>query len=137
MTIALTELNWLTIIAAVVLGQVILTLWFTVLLGDAWARAYGAESRAEHTKAVPGSAYGIGALCTLLMTLSIAIIQQAAGVAGFSGGLIFGIIAAVGFGFATVFPGYGFLVKQDAGAIAAGSQAAAIFCISILLAVWQ
>ncbi|MEL7104056.1 MAG: DUF1761 domain-containing protein [Pseudomonadota bacterium] len=133
MEVAFSELNWIAIIVAVVAGQVLLTLWFTVLFGDPWAKAYGAESRAAHTKDVPGSAYGVGFACMVALVLATAFLHQAAGVTDLAGGLTFGLIGAVGYGLATVLPGYGFLLKSAAGRIAAGSQASAILLVSLIL----
>ena len=133
MDVAFSDLNWIAIIVAIVVGQVLLTLWFTVLIGVPWAKAYGAENRAEHTKDVPGSAYGVGLACMIALVLVTALLHQAAQVSGLSGGLIFGLIAAAGYGVATVLPGYGFLLKSGAGRIAAGSQAAAILVVSLVL----
>lgn len=133
MELAFSNLNWIAIIAAVVAGQVLLTLWFTVLFGAPWAKAYGAENRSEHTKAVPGSAYAVGLVCMIALVLATALLHQAAGVTNLTGGLVFGLIAAFGYGLATVLPGYGFLLKSAAGRIAAGSQAAAILVVSLVL----
>ena len=133
MEIGFSAINWIAVIAAVIAGQVLLTLWFTLLFGEAWARAYGAEDRAAHTKAVPGSAYGIGLACMIVLVIGTALLHQAAGINSIGGGLIFGVIAALAYGLATVLPGYGFLLKADAGRIAAGSQAAAILVVSLVL----
>ena len=133
MDVSFSEINWIAVAAAVVAGQVLLTLWFTLLFGEPWARAYGAKNRADHTKEVPGSVYGIGLICMVALTLATSLLHQAAGVKGVGDGLIFGVIAAVGYGIAMVLPGYGFLRKSDAGIIAAGSQAAAILVVSLVL----
>ena len=133
MDFSLSEINWVAVVVAFITGQIVLTLWFTVLFGEPWAKAYGAEDRAAHTKAVPGSAYGVGAVCMALLVLGTAILHQATGVSGLVGGATFGLVAALSFGIATVLPGYGFLLKSDAGRIAAGSQAVAIFFVSLVL----
>ena len=136
MEIAFSDLNWIAIIVAVVVGQVLLTLWFTVLFGQPWANAYGAEDRAAHTRDVPGSAYGVGLACMVALVFATAFLHQAAQVTDLSGGLIFGLIAAIGYGVATVLPGYGFLLKSAAGRIAAGSQASAIVVVWLVLSVF-
>lgn len=97
------------------------------------AKAYGAEDRAAHTKAVPGSVYGVGLACMILLVIGTELLHQAAGVSTIGGGLILGVIAAFAYGIATVLPGYGFLLKADEGRLAAGSQATAILVVSLAL----
>ncbi len=133
MEIAFSDINWIAIVVAVVAGQVLLTLWFTLLFGEPWAKAYGAEDRAAHTKAVPGSVYGVGLACMVLLVIGTELLHQAAGITNLGGGLIFGLIAALAYGIATVLPGYCFLLKADAGRLAAGSQATAILVVSVIL----
>ncbi|MEO0342681.1 MAG: DUF1761 domain-containing protein [Pseudomonadota bacterium] len=133
MEIALLDINWTAIVAAVIVGQILLTLWFTLIFGEPLAKAYGAEGRATHTKDVPASAYFIGLACMVLLVIGTGLLHQAIGISNISGGFVFGVIAALAYGIATVLPGYGFLLKPDAGRLAAGSQAVAILVISLVL----
>ncbi len=133
MSIAFSEINWVAVIAAIISGQILLTLWFTVLFGKPWAVAYGAENQAAHSKDVPGTAYGIGLACMIALVFGTALLHQAVGVNGIGDGFLFGVIAALAYGVATVLPGYEFLLKSSAGRIAAGSQAAAILVVSVVL----
>ncbi|MEO0543088.1 MAG: DUF1761 family protein [Pseudomonadota bacterium] len=133
MEIAFSDINWIAIVAAVVAGQILLTLWFTLLFGEAWAKAYGADDRAAHTKAVPRSVYGVGLACMILLVIGTELLHQAAGISDIGDGLIFGLIAALAYGIATVLPGYSFLLKSDAGGLAAGSQATVILLASLVL----
>ncbi len=133
MEISLSSVNWIAVIVAVVAGQALLTLWFTLLFGEPWAKAYGAADRAAHTKAVPASAYGIGLACMVVLVIGTALLHQAVGINSIAGGLVFGVITALAYGLATVLPGYGFMLNLDAGRIAAGSQAAVILVVSVVL----
>lgn len=133
MEIGFSDVNWIAVFAAVVAGQILLTIWFTLLFGEPWAKAYGAEDQAAHTKAVPGSVYGVGLACMVLLVIGTELLHRAAGISDIGGGLIFGVIAAFAYGIATVLPGYGFLLKADAGRLAAGSQATAILVVSLIL----
>ena len=55
MSFEFSQVNWLSVFVCFVIGQVFLTLWFTVLFGEPWAKAYNPSmSKAEHTKEVPG-----------------------------------------------------------------------------------
>ncbi len=76
------QLNWVAIRLCVVLGQVARTLWFTALFGTPWARAYGVATREEHARAIPPWTYGVGVVCTLLVTVGIASLRNILGVVG-------------------------------------------------------
>ncbi|NKB99429.1 MAG: DUF1761 family protein [Pseudomonadales bacterium] len=128
--------SWLAVLVCVVVGQILLTLWFTVFFGEPWARAYGAKDRAEHTKEIPPYTYAFGLFATLALTLGLAVLQQRLGVESLAGGLELGLLVAVCFCVATGLPGYAFLKKWDAFAIAISSQVVLILVISSILALW-
>lgn len=129
--------NWMAIIACIIVGQIFLTVWFLVLFGDPWARAYGVADKAAHAKEIPGYTYGIGLACMILLVLGLSAVQRGLGVAGFGAGLGFGLAVAVHFAIATALPGYAFLKRWSAGILAIGSQTALIILLSVILAVWQ
>ncbi len=136
MSLSFSDLNWIAILVCIVVGQGVLTLWFTVLLGEPWARAYGAESRAQHTKEVPPQSYAIGLAGVILVSIGTAVLQKALGVAGFGAGLAFGLFMALFYCVAAILPGYAFLKRLDGGLIAAGSQAVLVVIVSVILALW-
>ena len=129
-------LNWFAVLACVVVGQIVLTVWFAVIFADPWARAYGAASKAEHTAAVPMYTYGIGLGCMILLTLGLAILQKNLGVSGIGGGLSTGLFVAVMFTVATALPGYAFLKRWSAFTLAIAAQVVVILILSVILAVW-
>jgi len=104
MVLAFSEINWIAVVVAVIVGQIILTLWFTVLFGNPWAAAYGAESKAAHAKDVPRVAYGVGLVCMVVLVIGTALIHNAIGINSIGGGLSLGIVAALAYGVATVLP---------------------------------
>lgn len=131
------SLNWFAILLSIVVGQVISTVWFTALFGDPWARAYGAESKEQHTKEVPMYTYAVGLLSTAVLTISIALLQRAMSISTIGGALLLGIVLAIGICCATMLPGQAFLKRYSVFLIAAGSQSAMLLVISIILALWQ
>ena len=133
----LNEVNWLAVVAAIVIGQVVSTIWFVALFADPWAAEYGAASAAEHTAAIPGYVYGVGLACTTLLTVGIALLHRAVGVETLGQGLSVGAFVAVCFCLATMLPGQAFLDRLVVFLIAGGSQVAMILAISGLLAVWR
>lgn len=137
MTLDFGGLNWLAIILCVVVAQGFLTLWFLVLFGEPWAKAYGAADKAQHAKEIPGYTYAIGAACALLLTLGLALLQRALGVVDLGSALMLGVFVALTFSIATAMPGYAFLKKLSAFFIAIGSQTVLILILSAVLVLWR
>jgi hypothetical protein len=136
MNVNAADLNWMAIAAGVVVGQVFLTVWFVVLFGQPWARAYCAADQTRHTKAIPGYTYALGLACMVLLTAGLATLQVALGVATVGAGLVLGVFVALHFCIATALPGYAFLKRWNAFFLAVGSQTALILILSALLAAW-
>ncbi len=137
MELTLTGLNWLAILVCVVVGQVLLTVWFVALFAKPWANEYGVDDPKRHTKEVPGYTYGIGALCVFLLSVGIAVLQRALGVQSVGDALLLGLIIAIQFSVATALPGYAFLKRYRAFALAIGSQTLLILTVSAVLAAWS
>jgi hypothetical protein len=129
--------NWLAILTCVVLGQVLLTIWFVALFPKPWAEEYGVSDPKEHTKAVPAYTYGVGALCVLLLSLGMAGIQAGLGVDTAGEGILFGVYVALLFSMTTALPGYAFLKRYRAFFLAMGAQAVVVVALSTLLATWH
>jgi hypothetical protein len=134
---AIASFNWFAILASVVAGQVISTVWFVVLFGAPWAAEYGADSRQQHAKEVPPYTYGVGLLCTIILVLSIATLQRAFAIESASSALGLGLFVALGFCGATGLPGQAFLKRWRVFFIAYGSQTVMILAISLILALWR
>lgn len=130
-------LNWLAIGVSIIIGQLFLTVWFTALFGTPWAKAYGATDKKQHTEEIPGYTYGIGLLCTALLTIGIALLQSTLSIDTLGGGVALGLFIALFFCLATMLPGYAFLKRWNAFFLAVGSQASVILILSIILALWK
>ena len=137
MEMSLVQINWLAVGASVVAGQIIATVWFVVLFGAPWAKEYGASSKQEHTQAIPGYTYGVQVLCTVVLVLSLAMLQQWLAVDSVSEALGLGFFVSIGFCIATGLPGQAFLKRWRVAAIVLGSQTAMILGISLILAAWR
>ena len=137
MELQLGSVNWLAILVCVVVGQVFLTVWFAVVFARPWAKAYGVDEPKQHTNEVPGYTYGIGLLCVVLLSLGLSLLQENLGIATVGGGLSVGFFVAVHFSIATALPGYAFLRRWRACALALGSQATLILILSAILAAFQ
>lgn len=128
--------NWAALGVSVVVAQIIATVWFVVLFGEPWAREYGAADKKQHTAEVPGYTYGVQILCTAVLVLSLATLQQWVGVTSLGQSLGLGALVAVVM-FVTSLPGQAFLKRWRVAAIAGGSQAAMILGISVVLGLWR
>ena len=119
------------------LRQIYLTLWFSVFFGSKWAKAYRpGTSKAEHTKEIPGYTYAIGALCTFVLVLGIAIVQSSLEIESWSAGLELAAFISVAIILSTTVPGYAFLKRWNALWLAVTSQVSLVFILSVILALW-
>ena len=108
-----------------------------VLFGEPWAKEYGAKDKKQHTKEVPGYTYAVQVLCTVVLVLSLALLQQLLSVDSSMEALQLGALVAVGFCVATGVPGQAFLKRWRVAAIALGCQATMIVGISLILGLWR
>lgn len=134
---AVAGLAWLPILAAVVTGQIVSTVWFVVLFGDGWAREYGAATKAEHTRQIPPYTYAVGLACTIVLTMGLAWLQARLDIGSVGDALALGALVAVVFAVAAVLPGYAFLQRWRAFGYAQGCQAAMILVISVVLGLFR
>lgn len=131
-------INWPAIGVCFIVGQVFLTVWFTVLFGTPWAKAYNpTKTKAEHTKEVPGYTYAIGAICMIALVLGLALLQIALGVKTLGAGLGLAAFVSITLVLTTMLPGYAFLRRWNAFILAATSQVTLIFILNVILALWQ
>lgn len=139
MNLSLASINWLAILACVVAGQVVLTVWFVALFAKPWAVAYGGAGTTPkaHTQAVPGYTYAIGALCVAALSIGLSILHGALGVISVSAALQLGALLALTIFVAMAMPAYAFLRRWSAWFISAGSQIVLICVISIILVLFQ
>lgn len=138
MDLDFSQINWIAVIVCIVLAQILLTVWFTVIFGDKWAKAYNpVKTKKQHTAEVPGYTYAIQIICTALLIIGISVMQSALGIHTLIGGLDFGIWVAVVFSIATALPGYAFLRRWNAFYLAIGSQSVLIIIVSMIIAVWK
>ena len=139
MKLGLDQINWLAVVACVVAGQVVLTIWFVALFGEAWAKAYGGEemTKAQHTKEVPGYTYAIGALCVFLLSVGVSLLQTAFQVQGVAGALQLALFLSIAVFVPMAMPAYAFLKRWRAFLIGAGSQVVLVSIVSVILALWK
>ncbi len=137
MSFNFSEINWLAVVASIVAGQVISTVWFVVLFGEPWAREYGAADRKAHTAEIPGYTYGVQALCTAVLVVSLAFLQQWLKIDSIGPALQLGVFVSIGFVVVNSVPGQAFLKRWRVAAITAGCQSVMVLGISAILGLWR
>lgn len=97
---AISRINWLAVAAATIATTVVGGLWFTVLFGKAYAAALGRE---YDPKTKPGPIFIFGPLvCTLITTITSALLVKALNLTTVGDGLTFGAIIGFGYSVATM-----------------------------------
>ena len=137
MALDFSGIHWLAVLISFIAGQAISTVWFVLLFGEPWAKEYGASSRQEHTSAVPGYTYAVQALCTLVLVISMALLQEWLFVDTMGEALWLGVFVAVGLVVANGIPGQAFLRRWRVAGIAFGCQSVMVMAISLTLGLWQ
>ncbi len=139
MELAFDQINWLAVLACVVAGQVLLTVWFVVIFGDPWAKAYGGPemTKAQHTKEVPVYTYAIGAACVFLLSVGVSLVQAALSIDDIVGGLTLALFLSGAVFIPMAMPAYAFLRRWTAFVIGAGSQVTLLCVISVIIALWK
>lgn len=137
MELSFSGINWLAVLAAVVAGQVISTVWFVALFGDAWAKEYGATTRQEHTAEVPGYTYGVQIACTALQMIALALLVGWLDVDTLGESLGLGVFVALAFCVANGLPGQAFLRRWRVAALAYGCQSTMIVAGALILGLWR
>lgn len=137
MEFGLSGINWLAVLASVIAGQVISTVWFVPLFGNAWAREYGVKSRVEHTAQVPSFTYGVQIACTAVQMVALALLTGWLGVDTIGGAITLGLFVAVAFCIANGLPGQAFLRRWRVAVLTLGCQSTMIVAGTLILALWR
>ena len=134
------SLNYLAIIAGIIINQALGAAWYGAL-GKPWMAEVGLTQ--EDMEAMKGTArmwypYVVAIVSALIFTLGLAVVMQGMGAEDFVDGLILGVLAAVGFiatSYATTYSFEGRSLKLFL--INSGYPLISYAIIGVLLAVWQ
>lgn len=90
----LSQINWVGVLAATVVSQIIGALWFTAVFGMVYAKALGREGQPVAMAPI----FIVGPLvCNFITVVAAAIVMRALGITTLSDALVFGLIAGFGF----------------------------------------
>lgn len=134
------SLNYLAIIAGVIINQALGAAWYSTL-AKPWMAGVGLTM--EDVEAMKGTArqwypYVVAIVSALVFTVGLAVVIQGLGAEGVVDGLILGLLAAIGFiatSYATTYSFEGRSVKIFL--INTGYPVISYGIIGVLLAVWQ
>lgn len=92
---AISSLNWLGVLLAFAPYFLLGALWFTVLFKKQYAISLGRENEQQQNLA---PIFIVGpALCTLVITLTSALLLNALAINSYQGALLFGLIVGIGY----------------------------------------
>ena len=111
MEIAFGDINYLAVVAAIVLNMVLGALWYSVLFGKPWMALNNltAEMIKEQGGAI--KQYVVAVIASVIIAFAIAIVAEVAGVANAAEGALLGAIMSVGL-VATAF-GTSYIVRVE------------------------
>jgi hypothetical protein len=88
------SINWLAVLLAALVYTALGALWFTLLFGDRYAAALGRTERPRPT----GALFVAGpAVCTLVVTLTTALLMAALGIDTIGDAVLLALVAGVGY----------------------------------------
>ena len=134
------SLNYLAIIAGIIINQALGAAWYGAL-GKPWMAEVGLTQ--EDMEAMKGTArmwypYVVAIVSALIFTLGLAVVMQGMGAEDFVDGLILGVLAAVGFIATSYATTYSFESRSlKLFLINTGYPVISYAIIGVLLAVWQ
>ena len=134
------SLNYLAIIAGIIINQALGAAWYGAL-GKPWMAEVGLTQ--EDMEAMKGTArmwypYVVAIVSALIFTLGLAVVMQGMGAEDFVDGLILGVLAAVGFIATSYATTYSFESRSlKLFLINSGYPLISYAIIGVLLAVWQ
>ena len=100
------EFNWLAILAAVVVTQILGFLWYGPLFGKPWMAGMGKTQEEIQAGGNVGKAVAIGVICSIVMTVSLAIvILELSATPDLTSGIKIGLLASIGFVATTLWSG--------------------------------
>ena len=138
MEIAFGDINYLAVAAAIILNMVLGALWYGPLFGKPWMALNNLTMEMIKEQGSPIKQYAVAVIASVIISLAIASVAEAAGVANTAEGAMLGAIMSVGL-VATAF-GTSYMFESKAlrhYLINAGYPVVSITLIGTLIGAWQ
>lgn len=135
---ALTDLNWLAILAATLTNMVWGMLWYTpFLFGNVWMRLAHPGKTEEDLRNGPKTGYVVALVGAFVMAIVLAVLLRAGGASGVVDGLLMGVLVWAGFVATTFAQAYVFGGKPfTLWAIDSGFNLPVLLTMGAILAAW-
>ncbi len=91
------DVNWLLVVIAVVVHQVLGFLWYGPLFGAAWMRAMGTTKEQIQERGMSPAPFIIAGVGSLLSAIALALLLSLVDDAELTDGLVMGLLAGIGF----------------------------------------
>lgn len=89
------DINWLAVLAGVIVHQALGAFWYGMIFRDTWMRAIGMRPE-DIEREGPGAAMAYGVIASLLSTISLALFLSAFEDPNIGDGIAVGAIAGIG-----------------------------------------
>lgn len=99
------EFNWLAVVTAVVMTQILGFLWYGPLFGKPWLAGLGKTQEDMQDRSGLGKALTIGLICSIVMVVALAIILSLSETPDLVSGIKIGVLASIGFVATTLWSG--------------------------------
>ena len=92
----MSDINWLAVIVATIAHQALGALWYGVIFRKTWISAMGMNPE-EIEREGPGGEMAIGAVCSLVSVIALAVFMSWIGDPTLTKGICSGAVAGIGF----------------------------------------
>ena len=131
------DVNWLAVVVAVVVHQVLGFLWYGPLFGKMWLAATG-KTQEEMAGSGTNSVYAISTLASLVIVTATALVLAAVDAADLAGGAGWGLLLGVGLIAMSVVVAAVFQeTNSTVAGLYAGYQVVSLIIIGAILGAWQ
>ena len=132
------DINWLAVLAGVVVHQALGALWYAVLFRDTWMKAMGTTREEIEAQGGAGGEMALGAVASLVSTIAMAVILTAFIDPSVADGITLGVLAGVGFVAASAFMNGIYEQKSTAlSALFGGYYTLGLVAVGAILGAWR
>ena len=133
------SVNYLAVLAAIVLNMALGALWYSPLLfARPWMAFHGFTEESIRESGGAGIGYGVSVVVSVVLAFAVALLAQAAGADTAVEGLVLGLLVGVGFVATTTGVNYVFESRpRNLYLINVGYPVVSLALIGLLIGAWQ
>lgn len=140
MDLAISDINYLAVVAGVVVNMIVGGLWYSPLLfAKPWMAETGITMEAiSEDKAGMIRGYAVSVIASVAIVFAMSVLVEATDASGATDGLLIGLLAGIGFVATTQAANYAFESRSvRVYAINVGYPVSSFLAIGLLLALWR